>query len=77
MEPILGRVVWCTITFLASRKSQSGMYSPQFTRKVEKKLKFGRQVEVSSNIAQNHSPSLQEVTSGHYLSQSTYKVDQN
>ena len=39
------------------------------------KVKSG-QVEVGSNIAQNHSSSPYEVISDHYLRQFTWKVDQ-
>ena len=39
------------------------------------KVKLGK-VQVGSNIAQNHSSSRQEVVSGHYLPQFTWKVDQ-
>ena len=39
------------------------------------KVKLGK-VEVGLNIVQNHSSSPQEVISGHYLPQFTYKVDQ-
>ena len=39
------------------------------------KVKLG-QVQVSSNIAQNHSSSPWEVISGHYWPQFTWKVDQ-
>ena len=41
----------------------------------EKKLKLG-QVGVGSNIAHNHSSSLQGVISGHYLPKFICKVDQ-
>ena len=43
--------------------------------KIWPKVKLG-QVQVGSNIAQNHSSSPYEVISGHYLPQFTWKVDQ-
>ena len=43
--------------------------------KIWPKSKVG-QIGVGSNIAQNHSSSLQAVLSGHYLLQFTCKIDQ-
>ena len=51
-------------------------YLPQFHMKSWPKVKLG-QVEVGSNIAQNHSSRPYEVISaGHYLPQFIWKVDQ-
>ena len=62
------------ITCLAHRKSYMIIISP-FHMKSWPKVKLG-QVEVGSNIAQNHSSSPYEVISGHYLPQCIWKVDQ-
>ena len=50
-----------------------GLHQDGFSSLSYNGMKFSN---CGSNIAQNHSSSLQEVISGHYLPQFTYKIDQ-
>ena len=63
----------CMCSFNSKDNMPFGLIAPPFTigflvTESLPKVKLG-QVEVGSNIAQNHSSSLQKVISGHYLPQ--------